>query len=112
MQVQFLLPAPRRCGRHIARSDFFIKQSLLVHPVAAIFQIEPAAQALLRFSPGYHGIFALCQSNAPFLARKTRPVFYGSCKQSAAFSAPRNPSPLREHHIATAYFTIRMEVFL
>ncbi len=24
MQVQFLLPAPRRCGRHIARSDFLL----------------------------------------------------------------------------------------
>ena len=70
----------------------FIKQSLLVHSVAAIFQIEPAAQALLRFSPGYHGIFALYQNNAPFLARKTRPVFYGPCKQSAAFSAPRTPA--------------------
>ena len=93
MQVQFLLPAPRRCGRHIARSDFFIKQLLRTYSIAAISQIEPAAQALLRFFSRISRLFALYQNNAPFLARKTRPVFYGPCKQSAAFSAPRNPSP-------------------
>ena len=44
--------APRRCGRHIVRSDFFIKKSLLTHSVAAPFRIEPA-------SLGFDSVFFL-----------------------------------------------------
>ena len=42
-RVRFPSPAPCRCGRHIVRSDFFIKKSLLTHFVAAPFQITTAA---------------------------------------------------------------------
>ena len=38
--VRVRSPAPRRCGRHIVRSDFFIKKSLLTHSVAAPFRIR------------------------------------------------------------------------
>ena len=93
MQVQFLLPAPRRCGQHIARSDFLLNSYFAPILSQPFSKSNPPRRLYFGFSPGYHGIFALYQNNAPFLARKTRPVFYGSCKQSAAFSAPRSPSP-------------------
>ena len=38
---------PRRCGRHIVRSDF-LQKSLLTHSVAAPPRIEPACRASIR----------------------------------------------------------------
>ena len=86
----------------------FIKQSLLVHSVAAIFQIEPAAQALLRFSPGYHAFSRCARVMRRFWRAKPALSFTGLA--SKALPSPLR-APLREHHIAAAYFTIRTEVF-
>ena len=38
-RVRFPSPAPRRCGRHIVRSDF-LQKSLLTHSVAAPFSFK------------------------------------------------------------------------
>ena len=45
VRVRFPPPAPRRCGRHIVRSDF-LQKSLLTHSVAAPLRIEPAYAGL------------------------------------------------------------------
>ena len=39
VRVRFPPPAPRRCGRHIVRSDF-LQKSLLTHSVAAPFSFK------------------------------------------------------------------------
>ena len=71
--VRVRSPAPRRCGRHIVRSDFFIK-SLLTYSVAAPFKITTASLGCdlvlgADWKAGASKVFVLSSSEIPCLAR-------------------------------------------
>ena len=82
--VRVRSPAPRRCGRHIVRSDFFIKKSLLTHSVAAPFRIEPA-------SLGFDSVFFLKRKMSIILLR----LFFKSQSALTPLLLLSKPNPLR-----------------
>ena len=80
--VRVRSPAPRRCGRHIVRSDFFIKKSLLTHSVAAPFRIEPA-------SLGFDSVFFLKRKMSIILLR----LFFQKSERAHAAAPPSQTEP-------------------
>ena len=98
--VRVRSPAPRRCGRHIVRSDFFIK-SLLTYSVAAPFKITTAslgcdfvlgtdlgvrASILLRRYTSEQAMYRLLRFFSKVRARSCRCASFSTAIRSAEFA--------------------------